>query len=313
MDHDHVSAHESNKTLDKKLWVSAILNATIALAEFVGGLASGSLALLSDATHNLSDVVAVILVLWSRKMSRRPPTPRHTYGLKRVEVLAALINALTLVVVTVLICREAVLHLLHPTPVAQGVMLAVALVALFANLGSVLLLRPHQHGDVNVRAAFLHMFQDAIASLAVVAAALLARTGLGPYVDSVTAIVVALIVLRSALRLGWETLSTILEGAPIDVNVVELAERVDQAFLPARLHHIHVWELGPHRRLLTAHLLLGTELGGREIEKLLADVKVFLRDHWAIDHATIEPEITCCEQSGLLGHWTGSSGEVAHR
>jgi cobalt-zinc-cadmium efflux system protein len=314
MSHHH--APNSHQALDKRLWASVLLNATITLTEFVGGLVSGSLALLSDAAHNLSDVVAVVLVVWSRKAARRPPSLRHTYGLKRVEVLAALINAITLVAVTALIARQAVSHLLHPTPVAQGIMLAVAVAALLANLGSVLLLRDHEHADVNVRAAFLHMLQDSLASLAVVVAALLARTSVGPYVDAVAALAVALLVLRSGLSLGWETLSTILEGAPADVSVIEVADGVARAFAPARLHHIHVWEIGPHQRLLTAHLLLGAERDGRQIESILGDIKRFLREQWAIDHATIEPEITCCEQSGVLGHWspemgsrgTGSSG-----
>jgi cobalt-zinc-cadmium efflux system protein len=311
MSHHH-AAHEHNRTgLDKRLWASALLNASITLAEVVGGLLSGSLALLSDAAHNLSDVVAVVLVLWSRRMGRRPPTLRHTYGLRRVEVLAALINAVILVAVTVLVAREAVLHLLHPAPVARGIMLVVALVAFLANLGSVLLLRDHEHGDVNVRAAFLHMLQDSVASLAVVLAALLAQTALGSYVDSVAALVVAVLVLRSASRLGWQTLSTLLEGAPADVNVIEIAERVQNRFPPAKLHHIHVWEIGPRQRLLTAHLLLGVDLGGCEIEALLAQLKAFLTEQWAIDHATIEPEITCCRDSGLLGQWPGFGAEHA--
>jgi cobalt-zinc-cadmium efflux system protein len=304
MDYHHDSHAGDRNGLDKRLWASALLNGAITVAELIGGLFSGSLALLSDAAHNLSDVVAVVLVLWSRRMGRHPPTPRHTYGLKRVEVLAALINAITLVAVTVLIAREAILHLLHPEPVVRGIMLAVALVAFFANLGSVLLLRDHEHRDVNVRAAFLHMLQDSIASLAVVVAALLARTAVGAYVDAVAALVVALLVLRSALSLGWETVSTILEGAPADVNIAEVAERVAESFAPAKLHHIHVWEIGPNQRLLTAHLLLGAELGGCEIEALLVKVKAFLNERWAIDHATIEPEITCCKESGLLGQWT---------
>jgi cobalt-zinc-cadmium efflux system protein len=131
-------------------------------------------------------------------------------------------------------------------------------------------------------------------------------------VDAVAALLVALLVLRSALSLGWETLSTMLEGAPVDVNIEEIAKRVSDSFAPARMHHIHVWELGPHQRLLTAHLLLEAELGGREIEALLSRLKVFLREQWTIDHATIEPEITCCKESGLLGRWT-DAGASEHR
>jgi len=208
--------------------------------------------------------------------------------------------------VTVLIAREAVVRLLHPEPVAQGIMLAVALVALGANVGSVLLLRRHDKNDVNVRSAFLHMAQDALASLAVVVAALLAHTAAGPYVDAVAALLVGLVVLRSAMSLAWQTLSTILEGAPGDVDIVDLAARVDRTFAPASMHHVHVWELGPSQRLLTAHVTVGQEMSGRDLESLLSRLKEFLHEQWEINHATLEPEFLGCEQPELLGRWEQS-------
>jgi len=293
--------------MDGRLWATAILNTAITLAEFIGGLLSGSLALLSDAAHNFSDVVAVVLALVARRLGRRAPTIRHSYGLKRVEVVAALVNAVTLIAVTALIAREAVFRLFHPEPVSQGIMLIVALIALGANVGSVLLLRRHDKKDVNVRSAFLHMAQDALASLAVVVAALLAHTAAGSYVDAVAAMLVGLVVLRSALSLVWETLSTILEGVPDDVDIVELAERVGSAFAPVRLHHIHVWEIGPSQRLLTAHVTVGGEMTGLDIEVLLSRLKAFLNEHWEIGHATLEPEVLGCEETEILGSWKRSN------
>jgi len=298
--------------LDRRLWATVALNGAITLAEAIGGFLSGSLALLSDAAHNLSDVVAVVLAVWARRFSRRPPTIHHTYGFKRVEVVAALVNAVLLIAATVLIGRESVLRLLHPKPVAQGIMLAVGLVALAANAGSVLLLRHHDARDVNVRSAFLHMAQDALASLAVVVAATLAHTTAGPYVDSVAALLVGLVVLRSGLSLVWQTLSTILEGAPSDVNVADLADRVGQAFAPACLHHVHVWEIGPSQRLLTAHVVFGQEMDGRAIEAFLARMRSFLHEGWEINHATLEPEIIGCKSAELLGRWDADcSGSIA--
>jgi cobalt-zinc-cadmium efflux system protein len=281
----------------------------IAVVEILGGVFSGSMALLSDATHNVGDLVAVLLALFARRLSRRPPTPRHTYGLKRVEVMAALINAMLLIGATVFIAREAVHHLLHPAPVARGIMLVVALVALGANAASVFLLRHHDHDDVNVRSAFLHMAQDAFASVAVVIAALLAHTAAGAYVDSIAALIVSLLVMRSALSLAWQTTSTILEGVPQDVDIAELADRVGRTFAPVCLHHVHVWEIGPQQRLLTAHLTLGQEMNGRAIEAILARIKLFLHDEWKINHATIEPEISGCPDSKLLGQWEGEGGK----
>lgn len=303
--HGHECSAEAHnhRGMDRRLWATAALNMGIVVAEILGGIFSGSLALLSDATHNAGDLVAVLLALFARRLSRRPPTTRHTYGLKRVEVMVALINAMLLIGATVFIGRWAVHHLLHPEPVARGIMLVVALVALGANAVSVFLLRHHDHDDVSVRSAFLHMAQDAFASVAVVIAALLAHTAAGAYVDSIAALVVSLLVMRSALSLAWQTTSTILEGVPHDVDIAELAERVDRTFAPACLHHVHVWEIGPRQRLLTAHLALGQEMDGRAIEAFLARIKVFLHQEWKINHATIEPEIMGCPDANLLGQW----------
>ena len=140
-----------------------------------------ALALLADATRDLADVGAFGLAIYARRLGRRPPTPRHTYGLKRVEVVAALINAAALIAISALIGREAVARLFHPEPVHASVMLVAAAVAFVANVGSVLLLRTHTAEDINVRSAFLHLAQDALASLAVVLAAFFARTAVGRY------------------------------------------------------------------------------------------------------------------------------------
>lgn len=294
-------AHGPADALDRRLWLSALLNVGITVAEVAGGIVSGSLALLSDAVHNLSDVAALALTIWTRRIGRRPASTRYTYGLRRAEVLAALVNAVVLVAISVLIARQALIRLLDPRPVGQGVMLAVAVVALVANVLSVLLLERHSDEDVNVRSAFLHLAQDALASLAVVIAALLASTRFGPYVDSVAALVVGLAVLRSVLSLLWETLSTLLEAAPRDVDVARLAARVEERFSPATFHHVHLWEVGPGERVLTAHVGVSPELDARSIEALLRRIKVLLHDEFHVAHSTLEPEVDGCGEEGLLG------------
>ena len=303
MGHSHDHEIPENGAMDLRLWLSAVLNAAITLAEFIGGLLSGSLALLSDAAHNLSDVAAVVLALWARRFGRRPPTARHTYGFKRAEVLAALANAVVLIAITVLIAREAFVRLAHPEPVQQGLMLAVALVALFANVGSVFLLKHHDKDDVNVRSAFLHMAQDALASLAVVIAALLAHTRVGPYVDPAAARLVGLAVLRSALLLVWETVSTLMEGAPSGADPEAIAQAVGRAFPSVRLHHLHVWQNGPGQRLLTAHVALERDMAASAAEKLFDEIREHLHEEWAITHATLEPEVEGCGETELLGRW----------
>jgi cobalt-zinc-cadmium efflux system protein len=300
MTHHHREIEPGN--LDRRLWASAALNLGITLVEIAGGLWAGSLALLADAAHNLADVGALGLAIFARRLGRRAPTPRHTYGLKRAEVVAALLNAAVLIAISALIGREAVARLFHPEPVRSSVMLVAAAAAFLANVASVLLLRTHSAEDINVRSAFLHLAQDALASLAVVVAALFARTAAGRYVDPAVAILIGVVVLRSAISIVSESLHTLLEAAPAGVNVEDLAEDVARRFTDVRLHHVHAWEVGPGQRVLTAHMKVGaTTL--LEVEAIAAEVRRFLHEEWGITHATLEAEANGCGREDLLGDW----------
>jgi cobalt-zinc-cadmium efflux system protein len=300
MAHDHHETESGN--LDRRLWASAALNLGITLVELIGGLWAGSLALLADAAHNLTDVGALGLAIFARRLGRRPPTPRHTYGPKRAEVVAALINAAALIAISALIGREAVSRLIHPAPVHGSVMLVAAIVALAGNVASVLLLRTHSTEDINVRSAFLHLAQDALASLAVVVAALFARTAAGRYVDPAAAVLLGIVVLRSAISIVWESLHTLLEDAPAGVDVEQLAGDLTRRFTGVRLHHVHVWEVGPGQRVLTAHMKVGAATL-LEAEAIAADVRSFLHQEWGITHATLEAEANGCGREELLGEW----------
>jgi cobalt-zinc-cadmium efflux system protein len=300
MTHHHHEIESGN--LDRRLWASAALNLGITLVELIGGLMAGSLALLADAAHNLTDVGALGLAIFARKMGRRAPTLRHTYGLKRAEVLAALFNAAALIAISALIAREAVSRFLHPEPVHVSVMLIAAIVALLANIASVLLLRTHSTEDINVRSAFLHLAQDALASLAVVVAALLAPTAIGRYVDPAAALLIGVVVLRSAISIVWESLHTLLEAVPPGVDVEELAVDVARRFPGVQLHHVHVWEVGPGQRVLTAHMKVGVATL-LEAEAIAAEVRSFLHEACGIEHTTLEAEANGCGREELLGEW----------
>jgi cobalt-zinc-cadmium efflux system protein len=182
------------------------------------------------------------------------------------------------------------------------IMLIAAGVALTANLVSVLLLRAHAAEDINVRSAFLHLLQDAIASLVVVVAALFARTVAGVYIDPAAGILIGIIVLRSALSILWEAGHTLLEAAPANVNVAELASAVTHRFPAVRLHHLHAWEIGPGQKALTAHMKLGP-VNVCDAEQIASDIRMFLHKEWDITHATLEAEANGCGEEQILGEW----------
>lgn len=303
--HDRISPMDSAAALDRRLYLSTALNVVITAAEVAGGLLSGSLALMADALHNLSDVGALVMAIAARRLGRRPPSARHTYGLKRLEVLAAMANAAVLLAITAVIAREAFLRILHPEPVKQGLMLAVALLALLANGAAVLLLKKHSHEDLNVKSAFLHLLQDALASLAVVAAAAFAHTGVGIYLDPVASLVVGFAVLYSALSIVREALGMLVEGTPKGLDLDDLVRGVEERFAPARLHHVHVWEVGPGQRVLTAHVTV-REMSVASAEELFCRIRGFLESAWSIGHVTLEPEVNGCSVPAECGAPVGN-------
>ena len=288
--------------MDRRLWLGVFLNVLITAAEVLGGLASGSLALLSDALHNASDVAALLLAIGARALGRKAPTTRFSYGFRRLEVVAALVNAAVLVGLTVLVGREAIGRLGHPSAVNGPTMLAVALVAFVANVAAVLLLGRHEKHDLNVRGAFLHLLQDALASLVVVVVALLVGTRHGPWLDPAASLLIGAAVVVSAGRLIWESVRILVEASPSGLDVEELAAGLDEAFAPARFHHLHAWTVGPGQVALTAHVKLedGTL---EEIERLLEAVRRLLAERWDIHHATLEPERERCSGDDVPERW----------
>lgn len=301
MPHIHVPMDDP-RHLDRRLWLSMGLNLSVTAAEVVGGVLSGSLGLLADAVHNLSDVATLGLAIVARRLGRRPASYRDTYGLKQTEVLVAILNALVLAVITIFVAREAIARLLHPSPVQANVMLPVAMLALLANLGSVLLLRGHDRHDLNVRSAFLHLMQDALCSLAVVIAALLAHLRIGPYLDPLAALLVGIGIARSAVSIVWQATGTLVEAAPIGFDLETMVRDIERQFRPVRMHHVHVWEVGPGQTALTAHLSV-PDMGVMQAETLAREIRAVLAERWRVEHATLEPEVNGCGSVATLGQW----------
>jgi cobalt-zinc-cadmium efflux system protein len=297
--HDHSGR---GRSLDARLWMGVGLNILITVVEVVGGLASGSLALLSDALHNASDVAALLLAIAARALGRKAPTGRFSYGFRRIEVFAALVNAAVLVGLAVLVGREAIDRLRHPNALDGHTMLFVALAAFVANVAAVFLLRRHEKHDLNVRSAFFHLLQDALASLLVVGTALLAGTRLGPWLDPAASLLIGIAVVVSAGQLIWESVRILIEAAPSGLDIEALMAGLDAAFVPTRFHHLHAWTVGPGEVALTAHVRLEcTTLD--EVERQLAEIRRLLAERWDIHHATLEPEWEHCSGEGAPETW----------
>lgn len=298
--HDIENEADDDRSMDRRLSFSIVLNGVIVVAEVAGGLLSGSLSLLSDALHNLTDVAALALALVARRLGRRPPSSRHTYGLGRVEVISALANGTAILVVGTLVCRAAVIRLLHPETVSSGLMLVVASIGLVANLASVFLLKGHGHDDLNMRGAFLHLLQDTLSSVVVVAAALFSGWRYGIYLDPLASILVIAMIVRSSWVLLNESLQVLLESTPVGLDLEALRSDIQKAVPGSDLHHVHLWELRPGKRMMTAHVQID-DRPLSEVDALLKHVHARLAERWHIAHAVLEPEFKGCGSNALLG------------
>lgn len=292
------SLAKTARQLDRRLAAAIALNTASVVAEVIGGFVSGSLALLSDALHNSTDAAALALALAARILARRGPSMRHTFGWRRLEVIAALVNGATLLVVATLVVRSAVLRLQHPHPVEQHLMLMVAGFGLLANLGSMLLLRSHDHNDLNTRAAFLHLLQDTLSSIVVVAAGALAHTRIGPWLDPAASLLVIALIVRSTFQLLRRALHILMQGTPPSVVIEELRQDVVTRFGLRDMRHIHVWELGTGYHVLTAHLV-STPDELLTVVRLVPQIRDYLRREWHIEHATLEVEAEPSEGCSL--------------
>lgn len=313
----HTHSHSGQDTNRTRLMAAFAVTALFMVAEVIGGWLSGSLALLADAGHMLTDTAALLMALLAVQFAKRKPNERHTFGLLRLTTLAAFVNALALIGITILIVWEAVERFTHPQPVTGGLMLGIAIAGLLANILSFWLLH---HGseekNLNVRAAALHVMGDLLGSVgAIVAAVIILLTNWTP-IDPILSIVVSMLVLRSAWSLLRESLHELLEGAPASLDVKKLRRDLKRNIPEVRdVHHVHVWQVG-EQPILTLHVQV---IPPRDHDGLLRRIHTYLHDHYQIEHATVQMEFQpCvgpdCELNGKVieeGHHHGGHSDHA--
>lgn len=306
MAHTH-SEGTGNRT---RLLAAFLVTAVFMVAEVAGGILSGSLALLADAGHMLTDAAALLMALLAVQFAQRKPNARHTFGLLRLTTLAAFVNAIALVVITVLIVWEAIVRFRHPEPVAGGFMLTIAVAGLLANLLSFWLLhRGSEEKNLNVRAAALHVLGDLLGSVGAIAAALIIiYTGWTP-IDPILSILVSVLVLRSAWALMKESIHELLEGAPPSLDVDKLKRALTQGIPEIRnVHHIHLWQVG-EKPVMTLHVHV---IPPYDHDALLHRIHDWLHDHYQIEHATVQMEYQSCDDGDCELSWGKGGHEHAH-
>jgi cobalt-zinc-cadmium efflux system protein len=282
--HHHHPHHEGGDA--PALHGAAVLTLAFGVVEAVGGWWTGSLALLSDAGHMFTDGAALGLAALAAWMARRPPSARHSYGLGRAEVLAALVNAVTMLVIAGAIAYEALARWQSPPPIKGGAAALIAAAGLVMNLVILRRLTPHSH-DLNTRAAMLHVVGDAIGSAAALAAGLVIALSGWLLIDAIASLAIALLIAGSAVRLTRESIHALMEGVPHGVSVDAIGLEMARVEGVVSVHDLHVWTLSGSRTALSAHVVVGSM---REWDRTLGALQRRLQEKFGIDHVTLQPE-----------------------
>lgn len=286
----HHHSHIHNNTKDRNLFISILLNILITTAQIIGGVLSGSLALLSDALHNFSDVLSLLVSYIASKLAKQKASIHRTFGYKRAEILAAFINASTLVIVAILLIIEAVKRFQNPQEIESDLVIWLSLIAIIANGLSVLLLKRDSQKNINIKSAYLHLLTDMMASVAVLIGGLLMKFYHVFWVDSVLTLLIALYL----IWVGYELLKTsskiLMLFTPDHIDIKNVVRLVNKLPKVNRLHHIHIWGLNDDEFHLEAHLDVSEDITLTEFDGVLHQIETLLHDKFQINHVTIQPE-----------------------
>ncbi len=274
----------------KNLLFSILLNIIITVAQVVGGIISGSLALLSDALHNFSDVLSLVISYVAHKLSQRDATLKQTFGLKRAELIAAFVNALTLIVVAIILIYEATLRFFNPVTIAPMLVIWLSALGIVANGLSVLLLKKDADHNLNMKSAYLHLLTDMLASIAVLVGGILMKYFHIYWVDNVMTLCIAVYLIIMALDILKQSTHMLMLFTPDDVNIEEIIDEVHKLHGCGILHHIHVWHLNEEELHLEAHLDCTEDMTISEFDILLHKIEEVLYEKFGINHINIQPE-----------------------
>jgi len=286
MSHNH-----NPETLGDKRLVAAIgVNIVLTFAQVVGGVLSGSLSLIADALHNLSDAASLIIALIARKIGRRPPDAFKTFGYRRSETIAALINLVTLIIIGLYLIYEAIGRFFSPQPIEGWTVVVVAGIALIVDVVTASLTYTMSKNSMNIKAAFLHNVSDALASVGVVIAGTLILLYGWYWADTVLTLIIAGYVLWQGFSMLPKTIHLLMEGVPEGVSIPDIIDVMEDMSGVESVHHVHVWEIAEHTIALEAHVVIRT-VDLPDIERLKAELKRVLHEQFKVDHSTLEMEL----------------------
>jgi cobalt-zinc-cadmium efflux system protein len=289
----HGHQHHHHASVSRKLTIATAANVVVVIAEITLGIYAGSLALIGDALHNLTDAAALLIALFAVRLERRQPTHEKSFGYQRAGILAAFINAGLLVAFTLFIFRESWERLQHPTAVHTGAMLVMAAIALLVNAATAISIHHESRHDVNIRGAFIHMVGDAVSSAGIIVAAVLIRVTGSTRWDAIVSILIGLLILWSSYGVLRESMNLLLEGTPTGIDPHAVTRSLGDIDGIYGVHHLHIWALGPSSPALSCHLMVG-DVPVRTTARMLEEINAMLARDYRIVHTTVQFEFAEC-------------------
>lgn len=286
--HDHTHAHTDLK--GRNLLISIFLNVIITASQIIGGIVSGSLALLSDALHNFSDVISLVVSFIANKLAKKQASIHRTFGYKRAEILAAFINASTLIIVAILLIIEAVKRFQKPEAIASDLVIWLSLLGIIANGLSVLLLKKDSETNMNMKSAYLHLLTDMMASIAVLIGGLLMKYYQVFWVDSVLTFAIALYLIWMGYDLLKNSTKVLMLFTPETIPVKKIVEEINAFSSIKNVHHVHIWQLNEEEIHLEAHIDFNNNITLSQFDAILQKIEALVLKKYDINHVNIQPE-----------------------
>ncbi|MFN8206770.1 MAG: cation diffusion facilitator family transporter [Bacteroidales bacterium] len=300
--HSHREETHDHHRSGKNLLLTMLLNAFITAGEVAGGILSNSLSLLSDALHNLSDTISIFIAWLAERAGRKPSNTRKTFGFRRVEILAALVNASALIAVCIYLVIEAWERLNNPREVHGLVMIVVAVIGLAGNLAGVLLLRRDSGKNINIRAAYLHLLGDTLSSVAVVGGGVLIYFFRIYWVDPVLTILISLFILKETYAVLRQVVNILMQAVPAGLRLEEVEQSILRISGVANVHHVHAWNLTDQEVHFECHIDLKEDIRLSETDPIREKIEKELRDRFGIGHTTLQFEFDCCGDKRFISH-----------
>lgn len=297
--HSHHHHSHSTETSGARLFITIVLNFIITIVEVIGGIISGSLSLISDALHNFSDGIAVIISYIAIRLNRRPKDYQFTFGYKRAEILAAVFNASVLIGISLYLFFEAYNRFVEPKAIEGSVMIIVATIGLAANITGTLLLKSGAKENMNIRSAYLHLFSDAVSSLGVIIGGVFIYYYEIYWIDPVITVLISLYIIKESWEIVKEAIHILMMGAPQEISIHKVEEVLDKLDGIDSIHHVHIWQVNERNIYFEAHVKV-EDMMVSKTEALLEKVEKLLYDKFNIGHVTLQFECDRCEVEKLV-------------